>query len=256
MWKYVFSSVAGSYHDRTSLPGQDACGVEVIFDTGGNEVLIAVASDGAGTAIKGHIGSRIACDLFIEEVKSHFARSRDCVQLADGFIEDWIVKFQHLISVSSNESSLDPQDFACTLLASVVGSNHAAFFQIGDGAIVASHSEERDSYQCVCWPQQGEYANTTNFLTDAGAEEKIFRKLQSGSIDEVAIFTDGIQSLVLNYHTRSAHSPFFSALFKWLRPRSSSHSHELSDSLKVYLNSEKFNMRTDDDRTLVLATRR
>ena len=142
------------------------------------------------------------------------------------------------------------------VLAVVVGQGSAVYFQIGDGAIVESRREEPDRYVVICWPQQGEYANTTNFLTDADAAAKIFVGLKSGAIDEVALFTDGIQSLVLDYRTQSAHSPFFAPLFAWLRPRAAGHSPELSDSLARYLNSEKINSRTDDDKTLILATRR
>jgi Protein phosphatase 2C len=256
MWKYGFSSVAGTFHTRSSMPGQDACAAEVISDAWGNEVLIAVASDGAGSALQGQVGSRMACQLFLERVKAHFASSGDCRGLANGFIEDWVAQFQQFVATQAGEEGLGMQDFACTLLAAVVCHEQAAYFQIGDGAIVASRRDEKDCYHCVWWPQQGEYANTTNFLTDAGAVDKIFRRLKSSSIDEIAIFTDGIQSLVLNYRTRSAHSPFFSPLFRWLRPRGRGYSQELSNSLAAYLSSEKINARTDDDRTLVLATRR
>jgi hypothetical protein len=96
----------------------------------------------------------------------------------------------------------------------------------------------------------------TNFLTDADAAEKVVRQTRSGAIDEVAIFTDGIQRLALDYRARSAHTPFFAPLFAWLRPRHRGYSRELSDSLAVYLNSEKINSRTDDDKTLILATRK
>src|SRR5262249_4336217 len=105
-------------------------------------------------------------------------------------------------------------------------------------------------------PQQGEYANMTNFLTDVDAPDKVFRAQKSGVIDEIAIFTDGIQRLALDYQARSAHAPFFAPLFAWLRPRRGGYSRELSESLTVYLNSEKINSRTDDDKTLILATRK
>src|SRR4029079_13370599 len=82
------------------------------------------------------------------------------------------------------------QDFACTLLAAVIWPDRAIFFQLGDGAIVSSRREAPDGYAVVCWPQQGEYANMTNFLTDADAAEKVFCAQKSESVDEIAIFTD------------------------------------------------------------------
>lgn len=255
MWKYGFSSVVGTAHVRTSTPLQDASRAEVVIDSGSNEILIAVAADGAGSAAHSATGASLACDRFIDDLKTHLANGGALAQLPDCFIQDWIEKFQFLVNGLAADAGAKPQDFACTLLAAIVGRDETVYFQLGDGAIVESLPNEQDQYRCVCWPQQGEYANTTNFLTDANAGQKIFCEVKPGAVDEVALFTDGLQSLVLDYRTQSAHSPFFAPFFAWLRPRPAGQSTELSDSLAAYLNSEKVNARTDDDKTLILATR-
>jgi Protein phosphatase 2C len=251
MWKYGFASVAGTSHNRHSLACQDSCRAEVFSGPQGEEILLAVASDGAGSATHANLGSVLACDLLIDGVRAHFDAGKSWAQLGDNFIYGWIGEFQGLAASWSGDS---PREFACTLLAAVVGKEHAAYFQIGDGAIVASRGE--DEYHCVCWPQQGEYANSTNFLTDDDAADKIYCEFNISGIDEVALFTDGIQNLVLDYRSRSAHAPYFASMFAWLRPRRIGYSRELSDSLVDYLNSDKINERTDDDKTLILATRR
>jgi hypothetical protein len=251
MWKYGFASVAGTSHNVSSLACQDACSVEVFAGPQREEILLAVASDGAGGAAHANQGSELACELLVVGVKAHFLSGRSWAQLGDDFISDWVGRFQGMLA---SRSAVSPKDFACTLLAAVVGRDHAVYFQIGDGAIVASRGE--DEYHCICWPQRGEYANSTNFLTDDDAGDKIYRELRASRIDEVALFTDGIQNLVLDYRTRSAHSPYFASMFAWLRPHRAGHSRELSDSLVAYLNSDKINERTDDDKTLILATRR
>jgi len=271
MWKYDFASVAGTFHLKSQSPCQDASRVEVFRDAGGGEVLVAAASDGAGSAALSQLGAKLACDLFVDGVKSHIEGGNTRAVLADNFIVDWIGNFRRLAIGSSGAGSARIQDFACTLLAAVVWRDLALYFQLGDGAIVESRREEPareepareypareypDGYAVVCWPQQGEYANMTNFLTDADAADKVFRELKPGVVDEVAIFTDGLQRLALDYRTQSAHAPFFAPMFAWLRPRGGGYSRELSDSLTVYLNSEKINSRTDDDKTLILATRR
>ncbi len=256
MWNYGFASVAGTLHLKSSTPCQDASRVEVVQDVTGSEVLVAAASDGAGSAALAQFGARLACDLFVDEVKSHIAGGDARAVLSDNFITDWIDKFRRFAVGWSGAGSGRIQDFACTLLAAVIWPDHARYFQLGDGAIVESRREEPDNYAVVCWPQQGEYANMTNFLTDADAAEKIFCGEKSGAVDEVALFTDGIQRLALDYRAQSAHAPFFAPLFSWLRPRDGGHSRELSNSLAVYLDSDKINARTDDDKTLILATRR
>jgi Protein phosphatase 2C len=256
MWKYGFASVSGTLHLKSSTRCQDACRAEVVQDASGAEVLVAVASDGAGSAALAQLGSSLACDLFVDDVKSHIECGGASFISSEYFFAEWAGKFRRLVAGWSHAESTRIQDFACTLLAAVVWRDHAVYFQIGDGAIVESSRVAPDRYNIVCWPQQGEYANTTNFLTDADSTEKVFREVKSGAIDEVAIFTDGIQRLALDYRARSAHGPFFAPLFAWLRPRGGGHSKELSDSLAVYLNSEKINSRTDDDKTLILPTRR
>ena len=37
------------------------------------------------------------------------------------------------------------------------------------------------------------------------------------NIQEVALFTDGLQLLALNNENLSVHQPFFTSMFKWLR---------------------------------------
>lgn len=256
MWKYGFASVVGTSHRKTKAPVQDASGAAVMPDAAGTPVMVAVASDGAGSAAQAQIGSRLACDLFLADVKSYFACGGTIAQFAPDFITGWIARFQEAVQQQAEASQHAVPDYACTLLAALIGPDCAVYFQLGDGAIVAATREAEDSYTIVCWPQQGEYANTTNFLTAADAKEKCFATLQNQAVDEVALFTDGIQNLVLDYRTKTAHSPFFTPLFAWVRSRPAGFSEELSQALAVYLNSAKMNARTDDDKTLILATRK
>ncbi len=252
MWKYGFASVAGTSHLKAGAPCQDASRAEITFDEFGCEVLIAAASDGAGSAPKAQLGSVMAAEFFVAKVKTHFESGGNLKQLAEGFIENWVAAFQQTAASWTGENGAI-QEFACTLLAAVVSNEQTIYFHLGDGAIVES---ENDLYRCASWPQQGEYANTTHFLTDADAASQIVVALKDYAVDEVALFTDGLQNLVLDYRTQSAHSPFFAPLFNWLRPRLGGYSQEFSDSLVTYLNSDKFNARTDDDKTLLVATRR
>lgn len=256
MWKFGFACVAGTSHTKLSLPVQDACHAEVIRDVYGDEILIAVVADGAGSAAHAHTGAQMACNFFSAAIRGHFASEGTWQQLTDGFTGNAIAEFQQKLREKSVAENRRLQDYACTLLTAIIGRECAAFFQLGDGAMVELRQGETDHYRCVCWPQQGEYANTTSFLTDADAADKIFSELKAYPIDEIALFTDGIQNLVLDYRAQSAHSPFFAPLFAWLRPRSVGYSEELSSSLTVYLNSGKINARTDDDKTLMLASRK
>jgi hypothetical protein len=256
MWRFACASATGTAHVRAGLPCQDVGRTEIITGPRGEELLLAAASDGAGSAPRSEFGARLACDLFADAIRSFFAEGGEWDSLAGDFIADWAAQFQRRVASQAQADGLRPPDFACTLLAAVIGRARAAYFHLGDGAIVESRRDESGQYRCACWPQQGEYANTTNFLTDADAAEKVFVALTDYAVDEVALFTDGLQAMVLDFRARSAHSPFFAPLFGWLRTRNAGGPAELSDALAVYLNSEKVNARTDDDKTLILATRR
>jgi hypothetical protein len=133
----------------------------------------------------------------------------------------------------------------------VIGPLSAAFSQIGDGAIVI---DGPDGYEFVFWPDSGEYANTTRFLADVGHAEHIRCYCITRSIQDLAVLTDGLQMLALNYAETRVHDPFFKPMFEVLRSAPSGET--LKAALDAFLDSERVNQRTDDDKTLLLATRR
>jgi hypothetical protein len=72
---------------------------------------------------------------------------------------------------------------------------------------------------------------------------------------EAALLTDGLQTIALNYQQHTAYEPFFKGLFAPLRTAEEGCSRELSESLAAFLASPRVNEKTDDDKTLVLASR-
>jgi hypothetical protein len=175
------------------------------------------------------------------------------------FVEDWLSRLRAEIRERADEADLSPRDFACTILGAVIGDERAVFFQIGDGAIVVSNRAEPDDYGWVFWPQHGEFANQTNFLVQENALEVLEFEAEQRSVDEIAMFTDGIERLVLDLQKKTAHAPFFRTLFGWLaktEPAPLGEAISRSDVLDRYLGSKNINDRTDDDKTLILATRR
>ena len=145
------------------------------------------------------------------------------------------------------------RELACTLLLAVVDESDSAFVQIGDGAIVRMDGGE---YRPVFWPQSGEYANTTHFVTEADFAHhlKVFlRPADRDGFNELALLTDGLQRLALDYDARIGHGPFFFPLFQTLRRATDAM--ELGQPLRLFLDSPLINDRSDDDKTLILATR-
>lgn len=256
-WKHVSASVVGTSHVLSGTPCQDNSVCRVLTLRDGSEVLVAVASDGAGSAKRADEGSALACSLLIQEMEALFDADAEGAlnEITKEFLTNWLVSFQREVTIRAEHEELTARDYACTLVAGIIGQESAVFAQIGDGAIVVS-TEEPDEYCYVFWPQKGEYANETYFATDSEAHTKLQYDLVPRRIDEVAVFTDGIQNLALHYQTQSAHNPFFRPVFAWLRPASENDTDGFTASLAAYLASEKINQATDDDKTLILATRR
>ena len=69
------------------------------------------------------------------------------------------------------------------------------------------------------------------------------------------MFSDGLQRLALDFAKTIPFEPFFQGLFPSVRAMSADDGEKLTQSLTDFLNSPRINERTDDDKTLILATR-
>jgi hypothetical protein len=253
-WRFAFASEIGTSHINVGLPCQDASACETVRDSSGGDVLVVVVSDGAGSAPRAEEGSRFACDHFVR-VTADWLRSNTATALTADEMARWLQEFQTRIEDIARASSTQSRDFACTLLLAVLGPHSSAYMQIGDGAIVV-RSPLAESYDVVFWPQKGEYENTTNFATDPASFEMRHCEVLPLPIDEIAVFSDGIQAMVLHYATQTAHSAYFKQMISAVRRHpEAGKAQTLCDALRTYLGSESVNSRTDDDKSLVLATR-
>jgi hypothetical protein len=254
-WRYAYASVAGTSHDKSGSPCQDAGSCRVVEASQGGPILLAMASDGAGSARRSEEGARLAVALFVDEFGAA-CRERGILAIDRPFILGWLTKLRRRIAARAARAGLRGGDYACTALGAVIAEDRAVFFQIGDGAIVFSARQHAGDYDWVFWPQHGEFANTTNFVTQRDAARALEIEMHAGAIDEVALFTDGIERLVLDLRAKTAHAPFFRPLFGWLAGTKPPAVSEPSPALLQYLASKQVCDRTDDDKTLIMATRR
>lgn len=255
-WRYAFTSVAGTSHIRGALPCQDASVCQLLATPAGTSVLVAIVADGAGSAAHSEEGAQLACTLLLEEITTLLDTGGAIEEVSKEFIGAWLTHFQHAIIGRAEAQGCGVREFACTLLAAIIGEEGGAFFQIGDGAIVVSTNDDPDEYGWIFWPQRGEYENVTVFITDPRAGDYLQHEVAARRFDEIALFTDGLQRLALHFATSSVHNPFFRPMFAPLRTASSGHLTAMSEALARFLDSPAINSRTDDDKTLVLATRR
>ena len=252
-WRWVAASVMGTSHTALGLECQDSHLCTEI-QTPHGPVLLAFVSDGAGSAVKSAIGSRLICEVLQDKATQFFAEEGEFEQLNLRLIANWIQFFRDEIILQANSDGLSDRDYACTIVGALVGEHASALFQVGDGAIVYSTRSSHTLPTLAFWPERGEYENTTFFATQTTFLDQLQFCLVLEQVAEVALLSDGLQRLALDYQTKSAYPPFFSGLFGPLRRTEKQDFDTLNAQLAEYLNSPRINDRTDDDKTLVLAT--
>jgi hypothetical protein len=260
MWKLVSESVAGVSHVKRGEPCQDFAGAKVVRRRGGEPVLVVACADGAGSAALGGEGARHACDEVLRRASLEVEGGLAVPAVDPGRMLGWYAAARGVVeAAAAAHGATDLRELACTLLVAVVGEAEAAFAQVGDGAIVVledgAEAGGDGDYKPVFWPQTGEYANTTNFLTGPDYEKKVAFAALDVAVDELALFTDGLQTLALRIAEHRAHGPFFAPLFRTLRAARGPDTEPLREPLRRFLDSPRVNERTEDDKTLVLATR-
>jgi hypothetical protein len=174
-----------------------------------------------------------------------------------GFVPDETVLLECLdevrrqISGIAEAANLTPRDYACTFLGVISTASHTALIQVGDGGIVVDFGQ---GLSLPIVPMSGEYANMTYFVTDEDAKARVETKVFPAALHNLAVFTDGIQRLAINMATNTPHSPFFTKFFQVLSKSSAEDEDKLQDALLAFLSSGPVDEKTDDDRTLVLAS--
>jgi len=248
-WKHLSLSVTGKSHCDRNERGQDYYRTGVVR-FGDRDFFVGLAADGAGSTTNGGVGAEIACEKMYLLILSMIRQGEHISSVTDDDVRAWISASREAISARAGEDGQRIKDYACTLLGVVAANDHTLCFQIGDGCIVTG---DGTGYHTIFWPEQGEYANTTYFVSDDTFLEHVKIEHRGAAPDEIALFTDGLQSLVLSFSTRTVHDGFFRPLFAALRKNPESGSASLTTHLTALLSRDDVNARSDDDKTLILA---
>jgi serine/threonine protein phosphatase PrpC len=279
-WKIVGASVAGTSHLKLGQKCDDAH--DYWQDDDGS--LLLVVADGAGSARYAEKGARAAVKSVIEANKDILQARNELVSEEQwkGALEQILVRVRaHLellpillpkvlkrneaaedrVEESSDEQSekeeqkseqevLSLHDFATTLLLAFVTPQGGAAAQIGDGAIVIH--QENGELALLMKPEHGEYLNQTTFITDRDYLEQVQYALipEVSGIKGIALMTDGLENLALDFVSKKAHAPFFVPLFRF-----AGSSEATQEELSEFLSSERVCKQTDDDKTLLMAVR-
>lgn len=250
-WTWIAASSRGVSHERLGVRCQDARGCSLLGATA--DVLLAAVSDGAGSASHGGEGASLICRVLTVNARAHFQKTLRLP--SDEDITAWIDTIKDKISAAAAHRGLSPRDFAATLVCLISNGSDTVIAHIGDGCAVIK-TQESDRWIAASWPNQGEYASTTFFVTDDGKPKLRITRCEA-EVEACAVFSDGIERLALDFRANTAFEPFFNAVIDPVMASGiRGHDVQLSTKLRQFLNSPSVNARTDDDKTLILATRR
>ena len=255
-WRIAMAAVAGSYHQSLGQCCQDFART-MQFDDGS---LLLVVADGAGSASEAEWAAGHIAGKFIE-LLSPLIQSGTKIDREE--IAGIVSSLRREIATEAHGQNKKPRDYASTLVAvwlkphqdPIAGcEEHPSWhFQIGDGgAVYRAIGSER--WQIAHWPQHGEYANSTRFLTDHDSHELFEFSCLDEAVAEIALFSDGLESLLLTNYPKRVHQPFFNEIFHPLRC-ATSHAidSELCEALSDYLATPRLSAHNEDDKCLILA---
>ncbi len=245
-WKMANASVAGFSHIEQSVPCQDAYAVQVT-PAG---FLIAVVSDGAGSARRAAEGSRIVSDFLIQAIHKTLPTS---IKFDESSRATWQVYLhQRILEVRAEleRTSLDGliEEFNSTLIGTVVGANGGVFFHIGDGAACATSFDFSEAV--ISPPENGEFANETYFVTDPHWEQHLRVTFFPDRLTHVLLMSDGVTPFAMANGHKGPFQPFFLPVSRFLE----SHDQEEGErALAATLKADSIRQITGDDKTLVWA---
>lgn len=242
-WRWAAASEIGTSHIQNDGRLEDAYAVSCIA----NDCIFAVVSDGAGSAKFGAHGAWLVCRTLTVRFREWL---RDNSELPnDELLVDWIDDLRDRIAAIANQRESTPRQFAATLAAVLITPDEVLTLHVGDSAIVGRRGTD---WHVLCWPENGEYASTTYFVTD-DPEPRLNIARQPREHDAFALFSDGVGDLALSHSEQAAHQRFFVPM---MRPVDAATEDgrlpDLSSKLRGYLAGAAVCERTDDDKTLVL----
>ena len=193
------ASLAGQRHLADGQVNQDSLYYELMPEGQG---LIAAVSDGAGSASRAKDGSRLAARTAVKETKRIILEESEAPAFAvrRGLFCARQAIAQHVQIVPSHPI----EDYHCTLVLIAWIGDLICGIQVGDGAAIVGTSE---GYKMLTVPRQGEFANETYFITEPHYLQTMFEN-EATNVDSVALFTDGIQKLAIDFKQKRANQEF------------------------------------------------
>lgn len=254
-WKAIARSTVGTSHLKQQLPCQDYGSCKIL-----NNIIIGAVADGAGSAKYADIGAKIAVERvlkYLDGVEKWLQKHKNVGQInpqplpqleARRLFTQTVNKVVAAMEAQAQRGGYSIEDLACTLLVVIATPTWVAAMQIGDGFIVVRPQQEQP--QLLFPPDKGEYVNETTFVTSANALDGMKVEVREGKQEFICVSTDGLERVAIRMSDNTPFTPFFQPLEEYLQE--TSHPEQSDEYLMSFLDSDRLNARTDDDKTLLL----
>jgi hypothetical protein len=248
-WLNGGANVVGTSHLDSKTPCQDSFAIEYSED---KNWIAAAVCDGAGSAKKSEVGSKLVANAFAKKLiylSEEFKTKQPGTWINDYIIQQ-VLNVRNELRKIANSDNLE--DYHTTLVACLVGKTGGFVIHIGDGSLVGGVAFEDkntlviDYERFISEPQNGEYLNETFFITEPNWIKNI-RVTPLPPLDWFLIGTDGGSAFYLN-HLNIDKQDFITSFIGEVRKIPPT---EWSAKIKKILEDNRAINVTNDDKTLI-----
>lgn len=238
MWKIAGASIVGSSHIKNDTPCQD-----FIHSMTRGEVTCIALADGAGSYKYSDTGAEISCTAITEYFTSEFDRFFSLTPLE---IKRFIIHgIRTRLGRKASSLETTKAELSSTLLFVAIKDSRFIIGHLGDGVICG---EIDGDLVLLSAPENGEFANTTYFVTSRNYEQHF--RVYRGDVTEFTSFflmSDGAADALFHKkeHTFSSALRTFAS---WLDDHTSD---EVDAAIKSNMET-LFPKHTTDDCSIIL----
>ena len=239
--RVIAAGIQGALHRAKNLPCQDYHCAKA-----DKNKLVAVVSDGAGSAKYGKIGAKIVCDTLCDLlIHSNLKNIRqDTVHAIETARQKLIMHRRN-----KKKSAEGLMDFSATIVGAFCFRNKGVFFHIGDGAALAFNQQEPYDF-IISEPANGAFSCETFFYTMRDWQDCL-RFTFFDNADRIMLMTDGVTDFVFADDFYKIRQKFLHPIIDYLNAEKNKSS--AVKALSNTLNDSRAQHINADDKTLLWA---